>query len=204
MVITPTLSNSLAKMSISLNDESYQYISSLTVSDLEKENKIKIKVQGGNDTNIYTVTILNQSTEKITSYIYGHDISDGMIKTVKINTTSNELKDQLDNDNSKLKIYKSDGVTECGAEDDLATGMIVKLIINDVVVDQKIIVVVGDTDGNGLINAIDALKVVNNIIETKRLSGPYLVAADTNKDNIINAIDALKIVNHIIGNERLD
>ena len=55
-----------------------------------------------------------------------------------------------------------------------------------------------------MINAIDALKVVNNIIETERLSGPYLVAADTNKDNIINAIDALKIVNHIIGNERLD
>lgn len=204
VVITPTLSNSLAKMSISLNDGSYQDISSLTVSDLEKENKIKIKVQGSNDTNIYTVTILNQSTEKITSDIYGHDISDGMIKTVKINTTSNELKDQLDNDNSKLKIYKSDGVTECGAGDDLATGMIVKLIINDVVVDQKIIVVVGDTDGNGLINAIDALKVVNNIIETERLYGPYLVAADTNKDNIINAIDALKIVNHIIGNERLD
>ena len=82
--------------------------------------------------------------------------------------------------------------------------MIVKLFINDIVVDQKTIVVVGDTDGNGMINAIDALKVVNHIIETEKLTGCYLVAAETSGDSEINAIDALKIVNHIIGNERLD
>ena len=82
--------------------------------------------------------------------------------------------------------------------------MIVKLIENDIVLDQKIIVVLGDTDGNGDINAIDALKVVNHIIGTDSLIGPYMVAADTTKDMEINAIDALKIVNHIIGNIILD
>ena len=91
-----------------------------------------------------------------------------MIKTVKVDTSANDLKDQLDNDNEKLKIYKSDGKTEYTG-DKIATGMIVKLFINDIVVDQKTIVVVGDTDGNGMINAIDALKVVNHIIVNERL-----------------------------------
>ena len=81
--------------------------------------------------------------------------------------------------------------------------MIVKLFQNDLVIDQKVIVVKGDTDGNGLINAIDALKVVNHIIENDLLSGCYLVAAETTNDTEINAIDALKIVNHIIGNASL-
>ena len=77
--------------------------------------------------------------------------------------------------------------------------MIVKLIIRNKVADQKVIVVKGDTDGNGEINAIDALKVVNHIIGIENLSGCYLLAAETTDDDTINAIDALKIVNHIIG-----
>lgn len=202
MTITPTVSNPLAKMSISLNNEPYQEISDITLTDFSGENNIKIKVEGLNDTNIYTVAVLKQSTEKITSEIYGHTIEDGMIKTVKIDTSAEDMKNQLDNDNSKLKIYKSDGIEEYTG-DKIGTGMIVKLFIDDVVVDQKVIVVVGDTDGNGEINAIDALKVVNHIIETEMLSGCYLVAADTTYDTEINAIDALKIVNHIIGNELL-
>jgi len=202
VTITPIATDALSNITIALNEGEYQSLNSITVTDLEKENTIKIKVeQSGNET-IYTVALLTQSTEKITSEIYGHDISDGMIKTVVIDTTADTMKDQLDNDNEKLKIYLKDGTTEYKGSK-IATGMIVKLFIRGVVVDQKVIVVKGDTDGNGEINAIDALKVVNHIIETELLSGCYLVAAETTNDETINAIDALRIVNHIIGNESL-
>ena len=77
--------------------------------------------------------------------------------------------------------------------------MIVKLFKGSVVVDQKVIVVKGDTDGTGVIDSIDALKVVNHIIENELLSGVYKVAAETTGDDEINVIDALRIVNHIIG-----
>ena len=199
ITITPTIGNVINKMTISLNDGEYKEISSIKVDDLTKGNVVKIKVEGTTKNRIYTVSILRQSNEKITSKVYGHDISDEMIKTVKIDTTPNNLKDQLDNDNAKLKIYESDGTTEYTGNS-VGTGMIVKLIENNVVLDQKMIVVKGDTDGNGVINAIDALKVVNHIIESEQLIGCYLEAADTLDDNVINAIDALKIVNHIIGN----
>lgn len=199
ITITPIVGNVLSKMTISLNDGEYKEISSIKVDDLTKGNVVKIKVEGTTKDRIYTVSILKQSNEKITSKVYGHDISDEMIKTVKIDTSANDLKDQLDNDNSKLKIYEEDGKTEYTGNS-VGTGMIVKLIEDDIVLDQKTIVVKGDTDGNGVINAIDSLKVVNHILESELLIDAYLEAADTSDDNIINAIDALKIVNHIIGN----
>jgi len=202
VTITPIITDPLSSFTISLNDGSYEQISSINVVDLEKENTVKIKVVQGDSETIYTVALLTQSMEKITSDVYGHDISDGMIKTVVIDTTAEEMKDQLDNENSKLKIYLADGITEYTGSK-IGTGMIVKLFIRGKVVDQKVIVVKGDTDGNGEINAIDALKVVNHIIETELLSGCYLLAAETTGDDTMNAIDALRIVNHIIGNESL-
>ena len=202
VVITPTVKDILAKMYISKNDGNYQQINDITLTDFTESNIIHIKVEGSSSTTIYTVSIVNQSDEKITSKKYGHDISDGMIKTVKIGTSATQLKDQLDNDNDRLKIYKSDGVSECNG-DSVATGMIVKLFRDDKVIDQKIVVVKGDVDGNGSINALDALKVVNHIIETENLSGCYLEAAEVTNDSVVNALDALKIVNHIIGNESL-
>ena len=202
VVITPTVKDILAKMYISKNDGNYQQINDITLTDFTESNIIHIKVEGSSSTTIYTVSIVNQSDEKITSKKYGHDISDGMIKTVKIGTSATQLKDQLDNDNDRLKIYKSDGVSEYNG-DSVATGMIVKLFRDDKVIDQKIVVVKGDVDGNGSINALDALKVVNHIIETEKLSGCYLEAAEVTNDSVVNALDALKIVNHIIGNESL-
>lgn len=202
ITITPTIGNALNKMMISLNDGEYQDIGSITIDDLSKGNVVKIKVEGTTKDRIYTVSILKQSIEKITSEEYGHDISDEMIKTVEIGVSPNDLKNQLDNDNSKLKIYGEDGKTEYTGNS-VGTGMIVKLIEDDVVLDQKVIIVRGDTDGNGMINAIDALKVVNHIIGSEQLVGCYLEAADTANDDTINAIDALKIVNHIIGNMSL-
>lgn len=198
ITITPRISDILAQVTISLNDGPYQNISSININDLDIENVVKIKVEGSNQDTIYTVTVLEQADEKITSLVYGHEISDGMIKTVKIDTTAEEMKNQLDNDNSKLKIYEKDGVTEYTG-DKIGTGMIVKLFKGSKVVDQKVIVVMGDTDGDGIINSIDALKVVNHIIGNELLLGCYLEAADPTKDKTINAIDALQIVNHIIG-----
>lgn len=198
VTITPKVSDILSDVSMSLNDAPYDAVTSITATDLTKENTVRIKVKGTNQEIIYTVYILNQANEKITSVAYGHDISDGMIKTVKIDTSVNDMKDQLDNENSRLKIYRSDGVTEYTG-DKIGTGMIVKLFKGSVVVDQKVIVVKGDTDGTGVIDSIDALKVVNHIIENELLSGVYKVAAETTGDDEINVIDALRIVNHIIG-----
>ena len=61
------------------------------------------------------------------------------------------------------------------------------------------IVLYGDTNGDGIISAIDLLNVQKIIINKSNLNGAYYRAADTNKDGKISAIDLLNVQKHILG-----
>ena len=167
------------------------------------EVNIVVNAEDGTPKN-YTV-IINKETESeiITSVVYGHTIADGMIKTARLNDTVLDLKNQLDNDNSKLVVYASDGTTALGDSTKLATGQIVKLIINGEVADSDVVVVKGDTDGNGKITLLDAVKTINHYLKTTSLTGAYLEAADTDNNNKITLLDAVKIINHYLGTSSL-
>lgn len=78
-------------------------------------------------------------SEVITSVKYGHTIANGYIKTVKVNTTALELKDQLDNPNEYLEIVNSDETSVISDSDIVATGYIVKLMINGEEKDRKLL-----------------------------------------------------------------
>ena len=60
------------------------------------------------------------------------------------------------------------------------------------------IVVYGDTNGDGAINAMDLLRVQKDILSLSKLSGFYSSAADTNKDGKITALDLLQVQKHIL------
>lgn len=55
ILITPILSDARARLSISLNDQAYENISSIEVTDLENSNIVKIKVTGTDSDTVYTV-----------------------------------------------------------------------------------------------------------------------------------------------------
>lgn len=57
--------------------------------------------------------------------------------------------------------------------------------------------ILGDTNGDGIINSADLLKVVKHLNETSILGGAYLRAADCNNDGIVNSADLLKVVKHL-------
>lgn len=59
--------------------------------------------------------------------------------------------------------------------------------------------VVGDVNGDGQINVLDVLAVINHILGIQPLSGDALLRADCNGDGDINVLDALGIVNVILG-----
>lgn len=61
------------------------------------------------------------------------------------------------------------------------------------------IVLYGDINGDGKINAIDLLKIQKHILKDSLLSGAQLESSDVNKDGVINAVDLLKIQKHILG-----
>lgn len=167
---------------------------------------------------VYTVDIYKEAEEMITSKKFGHVIEDGMIKTVRVfdikdarrkpdpygDETALQLKNELDNDNSKLKIFDTDG-NEISDTSNLATGMIVKLYKTDNkftdsnVADSKTIVVKGDANGDGRILLNDATTVLYHTLSKtpkfadRKLSGPYLEASDVTDGTAITDFSTFKI-----------
>ncbi len=90
------------------------------------------------------------------------------------------------NDNSS----KTSGTIVTGDKVTISTGSEEKTYI---------VVLYGDTNGDGNISAIDLLNVQKLIINKSNLNGAYYKAADTNKDGKISAIDLLNVQKHILG-----
>ena len=167
-----------------------------TINLVEDETTITITVKAeDNSTRDYHIVVTKEDdAEFITSFIYGHTIENGMIKTVAYKTKPEQLKDQLDNDNEKLEIWDKDETRLIGEDENLGTGMIVKLIVNGVEKDRKIIVVKGDVDGNGEIALLDAVMVLNHFLEKTLLTGVYYEAGNTNSDEEVALLDAVNIL----------
>ena len=155
-----------------------------------------IPQSGEDDKRDYSITITkSDETEYITSVAYGHIIEDGMIKDVAYKTTSETLKDQLDNDNSKLHVYKLDSdTTDISVSERLGTGYIIKLIKNNVLNDSKLLVIKGDVDGNGNVTLFDAVRVLNHYLEKETLTGPYWEAADVDNSGTVTLFDAVNVL----------
>ncbi|MCM1053646.1 MAG: cadherin-like beta sandwich domain-containing protein [Ruminococcus sp.] len=165
---------------------------------------IKVTAEDGETVLNYKV-IVNKNTstppdipDKITSVEYGHNIDDDYILTVTPGTTGLDLKNQLDNDNEYLEIWDKEDQNKISDSDNVTTGMMIRLVINGQETDSKVIVILGDTNGDGKITTNDNVKVSNHILNIVYLNGAYLKAADTNKDDKITTNDNVKISNHIL------
>ena len=64
--------------------------------------------------------------------------------------------------------------------------------------EQYILVVIGDTNGDGEITPLDYVKVKNHIMNISTLNNCYNMAADANEDGNITPLDYVKIKNHIM------
>ena len=188
------------KAILKINGEDYVSGDKKTISLVPGQNSISILITAEDgSTENYFITINRETTmELITSEEYGHTIMDGYIKTVAENTTVIDMKNQLDNENSKLKIYASDGTTELTDADTLGTGMIVKLFVDDEVVDSKIIVIKGDVNGDGVIDVFDASDVLEHYVERTLLEGAYLLAGDIDDNEMLDIFDASDILEHYV------
>jgi len=176
------------------------------------DNKLQIIVipESGTPANVYEINIKRQKDELITSYEFGHVIEDGYIKTGILAETGLDLKNELDNKNEHLKIYNADKTREISDTETIATGYVVRLIVDDIIQDEKIIVVKGDVNGDGNITLIDAVGTINHYVGVqnndstkRRLVGEYFVAADTNTNGSVSLIDAVGIINHYTNKTRL-
>lgn len=175
----------------------------VTLSPLQAgDSEVTILVTAEDGTVLtYKVTIRKEEDPQstITSKDYGHTILKEYIKTVKLGTTSLEIKDQLDNANEYLEVWTADESSMVGDSEKLATGMIVKLIIDGEEKDRKYVVIKGDTSGDGEIDLFDAVKILNHYLVHTPLVNAYQEAAYVNDDTDIDLFDSVLILNHYLG-----
>ena len=186
-----------------MNGTTYTSPHTLTLSPLLAGNtEVIILVTSENGTVLTYKVIVNKEADPastITSINYGHTIMNGYIKTVKLDTTGIQLKNQLDNENEYLEIWDADETRRISDDEKLATGMIVKLVIDGVEKDRKYIVIKGDTSGDGEIDLFDAVKILNDYLSRAPLTGAYREAAYVTDDDDIDLFDSVMILNHYLG-----
>ena len=164
--------------------------------------KISITVTSENGNVLYYYVNIYKagSGELITSNDYGHIIENGKITTISPNKTVADIKGQLDNENTKLEIWTADETAKLEAGDTVGTGMIVKLIINDIENDRKKIVIKGDANGDGKVSLQDNTLALNHYLRNSTLVDVYYDAGDANDDGKISLQDTTTILNHYLGN----
>ncbi len=205
--LTLTLSTEEEHATIGINNSTRTHQWAYEVTNLKGGiNKVTIFITAESGaTRTYTLTINKAgAAELITSFRFGHVIEDGMIKSARLKESLLDLKNELDNDNDKLQNWDADETSEyTDTSLSVATGQIVKLVdlTTGNELDRKLIVVVGDTSGDGEVDLFDAVKVLNHVLGYSYLEGPYEAAGYVNDDSDIDLYDAVKILNHVLGRE---
>lgn len=96
------------------------------------------------------------------------------------------------NDGAVVTVKDKDG-KELADDATPGTGSTVTVTVGDATV-TKTLVVTGDVDGDGVINASDARLALRAAAKLDTLGGPYGTAADTDGDSSVNAVDARGIL----------
>jgi len=169
------------------------------------DNKFEIVVTAQNGAkktyNLNIVRSKNTSGEPTIDEIVNNSgvKSDGTyFSGFEIDTNSQTLVDKIKslNPDAVVKVTDSNGTVKTNKS--LATGD--KISITSAGETKTYIIVIrGDTSGNGKIDALDLLKVQKHILDVTDLSGAYLKAGDANNDGKINPLDLLIIQKHILG-----
>lgn len=126
---------------------------------------------------------------------YVDDTENGYITNIQPDTTVATLKSNLENDAATIHVVDKDG--NALTRDNLATGDKVQLVAGDTVLDERVIVVLGDVNGNATVNILDLLDIVNHM-SNNSLTGPYKKAANTSgTSETIDILDVLQVINYM-------
>lgn len=151
----------------------------------------------GNTSCYSDLTVKVESTDKFISLISTswYKESNGIISNVKASTTVDSFIKHLKN--GSVKIFDSNG-TEINGKTHVGTGSAVKLYNNGVLVDQKVIVVTGDVDGNGIIDTTDCVRVKMAFLEKYTLNEYQAKGADLDGGGSVDLTDYMKIKHQIL------
>lgn len=134
---------------------------------------------------------------KITSNVY--TIKDGYISKIPVGLTAVEFLKGI----SGIGVRIQKNGTTVTESTKIGTGMVIQLVSNGKVVDSLIIVVTGDTNGDGNISVTDMIAVKAHVLKKTLLTGAAEKAADTNADKKVTITDFIQIKAQILGKSQI-
>lgn len=102
----------------------------------------------------------------------------------------------------KSKINSLGATVVSTSSETLGTGNTVKISNGSSTLDY-VIVIKGDTSGDGVVNALDLLQVQKNILNQYQLKDATLLAGDPSGDGKVDALDLLQIQKSILGQYKI-
>ena len=169
-------------------------------------NKVTVTVKAQNgQTRSYTITIVREEAPAVSdtdpvlaSSVYTVDTATKCIAGVKtFPVSAQNFSGNLKVSNGSIKIQTAAGATQSG---NVGTGNLVKVYdAKGTLKETYTVILYGDTNGDGKIDALDLLRVQKDILGASKLSGANKTAADTSRDGNINALDLLQVQKQILG-----
>lgn len=145
----------------------------------------------------FLVDILSSGGELIESVIYNIDRGSSVVSNISPGITAEQLIAGFSNTPEKLQLFEQNGSAYAGGA--IASGMVVKLVVEGVVTDTLRLSVLGDVNGDGEIDIDDILYIRADIVDTYTLKVWQSPAADVSGDGVIDINDILYVRAHILG-----
>lgn len=151
-----------------------------------KELELTPEAEGENDSNLKLEVTEDSKT------LTGTDLVN---KDKASGSTVTEIKEKFTNvaEGLTLEIVNNEGqkLDDSAA---VGTGSKIKLLNGDQVVDEIVIVVSGDVDGDGSINVADAVNMLNSISKINKLSGVYEEASHVTGNSVLTVADVVGVL----------
>ncbi|MCX8075019.1 MAG: Ig-like domain-containing protein [Clostridia bacterium] len=138
--------------------------------------------------------IVTDVAASITDYIVN---SSNIVTKVEIGSKASAIKDKVVTSYTK-KIVNSNNV-EIQDNAGVGTGSKIQILDGSNLVEEYIVAIYGDINGDANITSSDYVLVKNSIMGVKSLNSVENIGADINKDGKITASDYVLIKNHIMG-----
>ena len=174
-------------------------LGTITLTGEVTEHKIVVTAENGN-VKTYNITIkkAKETTEDIVSKLsvkINGDVMYGISPDTYVSTL----------EQSVAKVSPSATVTVTSTTNNvvpgsqlLATGQSVKITASSGETKIYRLAVTGDTNGDGIVDIVDLLRIQKHVLNTTKLNGINFIGGDTNNDGAVDIADLLKIQKHIL------
>ena len=162
------------------------YINVLSKYDSSIVNKVLVDVKN---------LLFKNNNYKIISNV---DLSKKYITGFEPKTTIENIMATFDNDFDSIKIFDKNENEITNYNESIKTGMIFKLMVDDILKDELIAILHGDVNRDGVINVMDYKKINNYINKVVEFDYNEFLAADVDENNDIDQIDYNTVYEYVI------